>query len=85
MVQRSISDELENLRGTLGDVTGACNLPKEASDCILSMIDAGELDVAYETLEGNISEYEELRGSIELHEWLTTIRQRLDQLPSRFR
>ena len=85
MEQKNISEELENLRGTLGGVVRACNFPKEASDCILSMINAGELDVAYETLEDNISEHEELRGSVELHERLMAIRRRLDLLPSRFR
>jgi hypothetical protein len=85
MEQKSISDELENLRSALGDVIRVCNFPNEASNCLLRMIAAGELDVAFETLEDNISEHEELSGSVELRERLTAIRRRLDLLPSTHR
>jgi len=49
------------------------------------MITAGEMDVAFETLEANMSEYESHEFSDELRERLVAIRRRLDHLPSKNR
>jgi hypothetical protein len=81
MEQRSISDEVDKLRKMLEDVVRACDFPSDASECLLRMIAAGELDIAFETLQDNISEYEQLRCSDELKQQLVTIRRRLDLLP----
>ncbi|EYF04838.1 Hypothetical protein CAP_3864 [Chondromyces apiculatus DSM 436] len=85
MNQKSISEELEDLRNALAAVILDCNFPHTAPQCLLSMVNAGELDIAFENLLSNISDFRELAQSEELRERLAAIRKRLDLLPRLYR
>lgn len=85
MGQENISEELADLRGAMSALVRDCNFPHTAPACLLSMIEAGELDIAFENLVDNISDFEALRESAKLKDRLAAIRRRLDLLPRIYR
>ena len=81
MDKKKIAYELDELERELRAMVLEGHFSEDATDCLLRMVAAGELNIAFETLVDNMSEYEERVFSPDFRGRLAKVRERLDGLP----